>query len=697
MSSSKTTSKKTTSKNSPKTTQKPQKSKKKSKKKTSTPNTQNTTTLVQQPPQEFTHKTLQTLEQELLEHFELRFQKQIQLWRSRQDLPIVFFFDQTSLQHPGIRKIEAIFHQQKPNPPYDQIARFSTGVAFEAQLHQALDIALQLQDGLVQATVDLLLHSTNQFVDPIYQSRILQDPHVLNRFPWFHAHPSGTLLLSIQEKHGFSTWPLEAEPEDVVQWTRQGFEHTSPQFAHLLTGKTQEGRNIDWYRWEQEFFRPTEYNRIQLHRASLSGIAVLYLAEQSYRQIGVSKAPRLFPFSVEPASTRLYSSFAGGDPQAPKHNKGDVKVLYNPDNYVTRLRMVYPDGNRTEIELDFEQDFTYNTIFELFGLIRKRYGQSVIRDLSTLFVFSWAARTKPRQAFWWWAKEHLHFTQQTSKSARTQLLNNIELLKRTQFEVFYKNGPPLTGPLISESPYSTRSAKQFTLHPALYRGVTEPNGSLGRYFWTMPVQALKGEQRQHNTYPLLIGLMTGPLWRARLPEYNKGKSLDAKISVRRLTLYIGLQERRDRKKQQQVAEILNNALDQAQQDGTIAGWKVSGPKEQSQKQRLQNLNNTITLSPGSMSKQVIDGQLQAHPPAWLPSTPAELQQLRNAKHWTQAELADNIGVTRQTIITTLKQDSNAPLSVNVRMGLHKYLWEKDEPEQIIEEGEWVLELPTPEE
>ena len=514
--------------------------------------------------------------------------------------------------------------------------------------------AERLQDGLIESTAAFLIENIEQFISPEYQEQIVQDKNVFNQFPWWDAHPTGALILSMDQQHTHRmSWPPEAAPFEVIEWSRKGLKKIGDtKLAKAIVKNLKENQNINWFSWEQE---PGHFSR-----RSLVGLAHLYIAERRIRDLGNPKSPNYTLFSVETPTVRTATGLCGAELYK-LHKKARATHRVPKPEYKDPERVVFTFNEGTQLELPFDKGAAPLIV------IARKYGAAAVRDILAFYLFNWSARVSANEPIWWWPDEHLEVVGLSkSKAVRKSLMDRMKALTQTHLTVHYSKGRPLRGPIIADTGLTDTHAHRMMLHPALYRGVTGLEGEIQRYWWPLPLKALQLPTNAEASHVHILSVVAGQLWRAALPETAEGDSIKARIKVERLNQYLNIYTGDDRHRQTRAADILRRTLDKAHEVDILGSWRCEG--------ELENPNGVIILQAGELASGLARGDIRVERPSWLPSSSDDLRDFMKQKGWSAAKTARIIGVSPRSLQNVVQYGSERPISLNVRHAFRRLLW-----------------------
>ena len=299
------------------------------------------------------------------------------------------------------------------------------------------------------------------------------------------------------------------------------------------------------------------------------------------------------------------------------------------------------------------------------------YGDAAIRDLVAIFALAWARGAKPA-GLWIWPEELLDMMGlANNKTNRAALNARLDRLDQTYLEAYFEDGPPFKGAVL-RTVFTEGSARQVTLHPALYSGIRDPNadatgraapGSFGNYWCPMPVSLVQVPAKRSSGRLHTFGVWASGAIRHNLQALRSGESDCVEVTAARLASRLGINWRDDARRDSRTGQDLERTLRSAQAASVVDRWTASGP--------LSDPKTRIDLYPviGTLSSA------RAPFPASIPATTGELRGWLNKRGWSARDLARQLnGTTERTLQRTLKTPEWRPLPSRVRAALRRWLW-----------------------
>ena len=525
-------------------------------------------------------------------------------------------------------------------------------------IQDAIGLIREESESLFADTEKQIIANIEQFLPPEKQEAAKTFPAIAMRWPWPAENRAGALLHSLcvgkrQLKLPMhEIFPHALPPElsaiELSQWLEPKLLELegSPKQVKEVLEPLHVGVPIV-IAWNMDGKAST---------APIAGLALLYLSLENDR-FGRGEQPDMFLISVGKPMAKTVTGLVGS-----KYKAEEEEVWQNKNR-----------RRRSEADPPLELQFTWDTGGQItfpfyegggpFLAISQQYGPAYVRDLFALFFFTWAQKKKAGENIWWWPHEHVERCNLRDKHAKRDATARLEKLSRVHLKALYKTGSPLEGPLVTMGMRRDK-ARSLHLHSALYRGVTNIDGSLGSYFWALPIKLLQLPANEKSTHVHVLSFAAAELWRARgLPQ--DGEPSTARIKVDKLAKKIGINKRGDRRVDNQQANVLKAALEQGKALG-VWNWSHKGGK-------FEAFEGTIELTAGKETSELVKSRFIQRPPL-IPTTGDDLALWIQGTGETLASLAEKLRIAESTL-RRVRKFGVRPLPEKTRDALRAFLWQ----------------------
>ena len=541
-------------------------------------------------------------------------------------------------------------------------------------VQEALELVRWESDGLAAELARGITCFARELVQPKLLDAVLARPDLAALWPWLDPGPRrsdpgvgwttwaalrGVLSLPPGREQDEPAdiwrywWPQEAAPGPVAKWARDAL------------NRLEDGRGdveVD----------NAEAGRIPLYPPLVTpdgdvlpggGLALLYLAEQEVDQ------DRRRPVLAVDANREHHDLLAGWGGLAKTSHQTPGHI---PDKWANEAKdrvwlTLFAPGLSTQLTLPLD------------GLA---IHDELIRSLKQLAdwegVRNWAAllrllSVEGGRAGWvrWTLDDHLaalgyNPKRRRNPETRERVARIVELFTEMELGVVSDGREWERRPLVLvgsrfghlEGSRARLDGMELQVNPLLYRGVRNvETGEVGRYWFpTVPEVA----QLDHRVYAhaLILGLLLPIRWRWDLAERDhiaiSGGNL---LKTARITYH--------RDHPGRVWDRLERNLDKLLELDALGRWEADDGG--------RDLDTSYRLYPPQWALD----RLRHHvpviecKPAELPRTGAELRAWRKAKRWTQAELANALGVGRSTV-KRAEKGAKRPLTTAMQRAVHRH-------------------------
>jgi DNA-binding XRE family transcriptional regulator len=248
---------------------------------------------------------------------------------------------------------------------------------------------------------------------------------------------------------------------------------------------------------------------------------------------------------------------------------------------------------------------------------------------------------------------------------RATVASEVDALTRMEIAIYHPDGTVrLRGPVlaVTQRGEAMRGSEwrleglELVIHPVLYEGVRKSSGELGRLWAPAPVELARIDHVRFP-YAIALGLILPIRWRWDLTEDTDHIVLTGAKLLEAAGIRIQPQHPR------RAWEALQENMAELQQVGGLGHfeWEAGTPWSVTGRCRL--------YQPQWVRERMVHGLVPPDPvPLSIPLTGAELRSWRAARGWTQQEAADQLKVSRRTIIRAEAQaDERLPQSIRAAL------------------------------
>ncbi|HNQ08645.1 MAG TPA: helix-turn-helix transcriptional regulator, partial [Tetrasphaera sp.] len=248
---------------------------------------------------------------------------------------------------------------------------------------------------------------------------------------------------------------------------------------------------------------------------------------------------------------------------------------------------------------------------------------------------------------------------------RAMVASEVEALTRMEIAIYHPDGTVrLRGPVlaVTQRGEAMRGSEwrleglELVIHPVLYDGVRKSSGEIGRLWAPAPVELARIDHVRFP-YAIALGLILPIRWRWDLTEDMDYIVLSGAKLMEAAGIKIQQQHPR------RAWEALEENLEELKQVGGLGRyeWEEGPPWSLSGRCRL--------YQPQWVRERMVHGLVPPETTALpMPLTGAELRAWRASRNWTQQEAADQLKVSRRTVIRA-EASPDEPLPHSVRAAL----------------------------
>lgn len=248
---------------------------------------------------------------------------------------------------------------------------------------------------------------------------------------------------------------------------------------------------------------------------------------------------------------------------------------------------------------------------------------------------------------------------------RAMVAAEVDALTRMEIAIYHPDGTVrLRGPVlaVTQRGEAMRGSEwrleglELVIHPVLYEGVRKSSGEIGRLWAPAPVELARIDHVR-LPYAIALGLILPIRWRWDLTEDTDHIVLTGAKLLEAAGIRIQAQH------PQRAWEALQENMEELQQVGGLGHfeWEEGPP---------WTLNGRCRLyQPQWVRERMVHGLIPPEPVALqAPLTGAELRSWRATRGWTQQEAADQLKVSRRTVIRAEAMPEE-PLPPSIRTAL----------------------------
>ncbi len=248
---------------------------------------------------------------------------------------------------------------------------------------------------------------------------------------------------------------------------------------------------------------------------------------------------------------------------------------------------------------------------------------------------------------------------------RAMVAAEVDALTRMEIAIYHPDGTVrLRGPVlaVTQRGEAMRGSEwrleglELVIHPVLYEGVRKSSGEIGRLWAPAPVELARIDHVRFP-YAIALGLILPIRWRWDLTEDTDHIVLTGAKLMEAAGIRIQAQHPR------RAWEALQENMEELQQVGGLGHfeWEDGLPWTLTGHCRL--------YQPQWVRERMVHGLIPPEPVALqAPLTGAELRSWRSTRGWTQQEAADQLKVSRRTVIRA-EATPEEPLPPSIRTAL----------------------------
>ena len=274
----------------------------------------------------------------------------------------------------------------------------------------------------------------------------------------------------------------------------------------------------------------------------------------------------------------------------------------------------------------------------------------------------------------WTLDEHLDALGYSKKvkhnpKRRDEIARLVESLARMELVLFGPDGRErMRAPLIlvnaardikTEDGNWRLEGLNLQTNEALYSGIRNfKTGKLGNNYWPVP-PTLAQIDHVHHPYAISMGLLLAIRWR-----WAKNKGLNY-IALKGENLVRLAGASTNPRNATRTLHILENELTELKNKNIVGYWEWEGEID---------FNTIIKIYPSDWSTTLVNGERrlkEAYSEPEIPTTGIKLKEWRKNKGWTQQKLADQLSVTRQTIIRIEKKEKLSKKIITFLRKIHQ--------------------------
>ena len=532
------------------------------------------------------------------------------------------------------------------------------------RLPEDLPDRMTIGEGLhrIDTTAESLLRETYQRIEkliPLVPARlrkaVIAREELAARWPWPRdSHPAGFALELLRARANATQAPDAGEARAHVRPTAMG---TWPPEVAAMDVATWDAL-IKAYPDEAEAFRERVTRGESPRRNEVRWIAlgVLYGALQA-----VERDRRRHAMAID--AGRPHHDLLMGVRNLPK----DTRTPHTVTAVNDRIELLDPEGGCVQLTLALGESAPSEALISALRTLRTWRG-----------LRHWAAVQKllsvdgGRQGWVRWTLDgHLDALgvsakNRTTATVRAEVARQVEAFTRIEIAVYADDGTlrsrrPIL--LVGEKYDRLTGSEwaldgmQLTINPLLYGGVREAGGQLGSNWHPAPVELAAVNEREHP-YTLALGLILPIRWRLALAEGHDHLTLTGESALRLAGITVRPLDRQWMRHNGAGAWAkLERDLEELARIGGLGRWDWDATDTP------RTLDGRLHLWPAPW---VADRTLHEVRPVELPPGPpvltgAELKVWRARKGLTQAQAAETLNVSRDSIMRAEKRQ-DVPLS-----------------------------------
>lgn len=457
--------------------------------------------------------------------------------------------------------------------------------------------------------------------------------------------PDAWIALEIHTDQGSAIplWSVDAPPADIIKW---------------LTGQAPDAARAKSYgALIREIFAEI-FAEIRREDEFIVSIALIVRAWLAWNAIEEDRKRAFIAIDAGSANHRLVSGWRN----LPKDRR-PRKVAVREG----KAELIGPD-NKTAVSLNVQE-----LPERIIHAVREWQGWQGLRHWAGLqLLFTKAGRTGRVR---WALESHLDALGYIDRSrrdpkVRATVASEVEALTRMEVAVYNDDGTlRVRGPLlaviqrgeaqVTDSEWALEGM-ELVVHPVLYEGVRQEDGSLGKHWAPAPAELAS---IHHGQFPhaIVLGLILPIRWRWDAKDEREYLTLTGKT----LLETAGIEPCPHNPSR--PWETLDRNLAELQRVGGLGRWEWENGEKHTRAGRCR------LYPPQWIRDRLVHGitPIEAPPPARIPRTGAELLQWRKDRGWTQAQAARELGVGERTI-RVAEATPEAPLGRSLQTGLENY-------------------------
>lgn len=455
-------------------------------------------------------------------------------------------------------------------------------------------------------------------------------------------------------------FPQEATLEPTTRWAKEkleGYAKTlpAPQGQRIQEMATEMVRNVEsgcgllvlgWTR--------PDGRRVSCLAA---GIALLYRAEQDVQQ-GLERR------TIALDAGKPHHALLVGWRNLPKDPRHEMKR----PQIDGRIELLEP-GQAVQLSLPLEGEGIHAAAIHALRKLRGYEGLRHWAALQRLFSLEGGRRGWVR----WMLDDHLKALGYRDRACRdpktrARVVGQVEMLTRLELSVYSRDNTLwhrrpllLVGGRFGriEGTESRLEGLELQINPLLYEGVRDPEtGEVGSNWFPVPAELARIDHTKHP-YALPLGLLLPIRWRWDLWDGRDHLALTGQ----KLLELAGIPFKRH--DPGRAWKALDRDLAEIMRIGLLGRWQWGPGAEHTEK-------GICRLYPAQwLLDRAVRGLLpQESPPVNLPQTGAELRAWRKARDWSQQRLAQELGVSGDTIYRA-EARKKSPLSPALQEALKR--------------------------
>ena len=545
-------------------------------------------------------------------------------------------------------------------------------LALPLTINDAIKAIKQGQKWLIDSVCEEINYTATACMDPKTRKQALCRPFVSQEWPWPNREPSGKAiraLLSVLEtpppkefphwsESPHSLWNPRAAFLDVARWAKTGLNKIQKGLGNDFLKRVENRQSFD-------FLKMTSDKKV-LEKISPPGLALLFLAEEEVKE-GLKRSA----IAVD-AGRPHHDLFTGWRTASGKHRRtGSIKARYTASE--ERVELFDRTKNKcVQLTIDAEDGSLQE---EIIKALRDTISPEGFKHWAALLLLM--SKQGARQGWVRWTMEDhltaLGYSERVryNQQRLDEIAKVIELFTKIELIVYNPTGTiRAESPLVHVGTRYKRLEKsrwqldglELRINPLLYSGVRNmETGKPGNQWFPVPEELAQIDHIRHpNAIPL--ALLMAIRWHWDLFQGDQHKKYHLALKGKNLLELADMEVGNTNKKRTWIQ--LERELDELKNIGLLGHWEWHGqarsqegvcrfyPAEWLLDRTIRKLRPTETL------------------PLDIPKTGKELRSWREGKGWTQAILAEHIGVSRKTIIRAEGQ-SDKKLTPSLSKALKK--------------------------